>query len=128
MQLLDHGAAQAVLREHAPDRLLDDERRLARQQRIVARAFDPTGIPGVAVGDLFGFLTSGELDLRGVHHDHVVAGVHMGGEDRLVLAPEDGGDLRRKAPEHLAAGIDHVPATHDVRGLRRVGLHHWRLA
>ena len=63
----------------------------------------------------------------GVDDDDVVAGVHVGREDRLVLAAQDGGDLRGQAAEDLAAGIDHVPAAHDVLGLRRVGLHTWEI-
>ena len=127
VQLLDHRTAEAVLREHAAHGLLDHPLRLGGEQCVVARPRDATGVAGVPIRDLLGFLATGHLDLRRVDDDDVVADVHVGREDRFVLAAEDGRDLRGQASENQAAGIDHVPAAHDVLGLRRVGLHTWEI-
>ena len=123
VELLDHRSPEAVLRKHAADRLLEHEDRALGHEHVVPGPFDAAGIAGVAVGDLLHLLATRELDLVGVHDDHVVTRVHVGREDRLVLAAQDGRDLRGKTPQYLAAGINHVPAAHDVLGLRRVGLH-----
>ena len=53
----------------------------------------------------------------------MVAGVDMGGEGRLVLAPEDAGDLGGQAAEDQAVGVDDVPGTVDVGGLGRERAH-----
>jgi hypothetical protein len=78
---------------------------------------------GVAVGDLLGLLATGEANPPRVDDDHVVPGVGVGGVDGLVLALEDGGDLRRQAPEHHVVGVDDVPTAFDVARLGSVGLH-----
>ena len=127
VQLLDHRTAEAVLRKHAAHGLLDHPFGLGGEQGVVTRPGDAAGIAGVPVRDLLGFLAAGHLDLRRVDDDDVVADVHVGREDRLVLAAQDGGDLRGQASENQAAGIDHVPAAHDVLGLRRIGLHTWEI-
>ena len=74
-------------------------------------------VAGVAVVLLVGELAGTEVELGGVHDDHVIAGVDMGRVDRLVLAPEEAGGLRGDAPEHEAIGIDDVPRALDVVGL-----------
>jgi hypothetical protein len=65
----------------------------------------------VAVVDLVGELRTGELHLRGVHHDHEVAGVDVRGEGGLVLPAENVRNLRRNAPEHPRVGVDDEPAS-----------------
>ena len=59
--------------------------------------------------DLLLFLAAGQLDLRGVDDDDVVAGVDVGGVDRLVLALEQARRFGRYPAEHLALGVNHVP-------------------
>ena len=69
--------------------------------------------------DLLGFcLALGEHHLVGIDDDHVVTGVDVGGEDRLVLATEDAGGLRAQTPEHHALSVDDVPCAGDLAGLR----------
>jgi hypothetical protein len=123
LQLAKHRAAQRVLREHALDGLLDDERRALVEEPIVASLGQAARVAGVAVRDLLGLLAAGEPDAAGVDHDHVVAGVGVGCVDGLVLALEDGGDLRREAPEYHVVGVDDVPTALDVARLGSVGLH-----
>jgi hypothetical protein len=80
----------------------------------------------VAVGHLLLALAAGELHLGGVDDDHVVAGVDVGGEDRLVLAAQHAGDLGRHPPERLAVGVHDVPVAADVAAPRREGAACWR--
>ena len=46
----------------------------------------------------------------------MVAGVEVRGEDRLVLAAQDAGDLGGHPAEHEAFGVDDVPGTLDLAG------------
>src|SRR5690606_17777389 len=81
------------------------------------------GVAGVAVDALRVHLVAAHHDLVGVDHDHVVAGVDVGGEDRLVLAAQDAGDLGGEPAEDQALGVDHVPLTLDLAGFGGVRLH-----
>ena len=58
------------------------------------------------------------MDAGRVHDDDEVARVDMGGVDRLVLAPQDAGDLAGQAAEDEAFGVDHVPGAGDVGSFR----------
>src|SRR4029077_12586821 len=125
VELLDHLAAEAVLRQHAAHRLLDGRDPPGGHQVAVLHAGDAARVAGVPPGDLVLELLAGELDLVGVDHDHVVARVHVRREHRLVLAAQQGRHLRGQAPEDLAVGVQDVPAALDVLRLGRVGLHGW---
>ena len=80
-------------------------------------------VAGVLVVELSLELPARDLHLRGVDHDDVVAGIHVRGERRLVLAADDARDLGRQASEHHAFGIDDEPAVLDVAGFRAVRFH-----
>ena len=67
-------------------------------------------VAAVLAVDLLIFLAAGELDLRRVDDDDVIAGVDEGGVGRLVLALEQPRGHGRDAAEHLAVGVDDVPA------------------
>ncbi len=54
--------------------------------------------------------------------DDEVAGVHMGGVLRLVLALEDLGDFTGEPTEHLIGGIDEQPLALDFAWLGVIGL------
>src|SRR6266511_1588329 len=125
-ELARHLPAEPVVREHALDRLLDREGGLAGEQPGVDGLGQAARVAGVVVGDLLVLLAAGERDLLGVDHDHVVAGVGVGGEDRLVLAAQDSRGLRRKTTEDGPAGVQDVPTALDVTRLWRVGLHHMK--
>ena len=94
-------------------------------------ALDAARVARVAVHHLALGLVGGEYHLRGVDHDHVVAGVEVRGEDRLVLAPRSPGHLTGHAAEHHALGVDDEPAALDLGGFRGVGgraTTSWRLS
>src|SRR5690606_13385768 len=66
---------------------------------------------------------AGDVDLLGVDHDDVIAGVDVRGVDGLVLAAEATRDLGAQAAEGLAGGIDHVPVALAGLVLGGEGLH-----
>src|SRR5919107_5170400 len=79
LQLLDHLPAQPVLREHAPDRLLDGLAGVLLQQVADGDLGEAAGVAGVAV-DLLGLpLVAGQGDLRGVDDDDEVTTVDVRG-------------------------------------------------
>ena len=59
--------------------------------------------------ELLFFLAAGQLDLRRVDDDDVIAGVDVRRVDRLVLALQQAGRLGRDAAQDLALGVDDVP-------------------
>ena len=129
VELLDHRAPQPVLREHAPHRLLDHElRACSRSSRVVPGPRDPARDTRSG-----GTRSSSSPCRRSARSAPALMTMTWsptsmcGREDRLVLAAQDGRDLRGQTSEHQAAGVDHVPAAHDVLGLRRVGLHTWKI-
>ena len=87
-KLPDDLPTETGLREHPPHGLLHRERRTLGQQLVVSDTADAAGEARVAVVDLLGLLAPRDANAAGVHHDHVVTGVRMRGEDRLVLASE----------------------------------------
>jgi len=58
--------------------------------------------------------SAGDFDLGGVDDDDVIAGIDVGGVDRLVLAHEPRGDFRGEAAEDFVGGVDDEPASVDM--------------
>ncbi len=123
LELAELAAAQLVLREHAPDRLLDDLAGVLLQQLADRGGGQAARVAGVAVGQLGGLLVAGQRHLLGVDDDDEVTGVHVRGVDRLVLAPQQVGGVHGQAAEHHVGGVDDVPLAPDVGGLRAVRAH-----
>src|SRR6266480_5280198 len=121
LQLAGHGAPEPVVRQHAPDGLLDGDVRPLRHQFLVADGLQAPRVAGVPVPDLGAELVAGEPHLRGVDHHDEVTLVTVGGEGGLVLAPEDVRDLSGEAAEDLAARVDHPPRALLRRSRRRGG-------
>ena len=69
------------------------------------------------------FLGARDTQLLHVHHDNVVAGVHMGREFGFVLAAQPLRDFDREAAQHLVRGVDDEPVAPDLVALGRKGLH-----
>src|SRR5690606_11145459 len=123
LELAIHRAAQGVLREHALDRVLDDALRVALKRLPQGLGLQVADVPGEAVVHLVGELVSGDVDLLGVDHDEVIAGIDVRGVDGLVLAAEATRDLGAQATEGLAGGVDHVPVALDGLVLGGKGFH-----
>src|SRR5690606_16834696 len=80
-------------------------------------------VPGEPVVHLVGQLVAGDVDLLGVDHDDVVAGVDVRGVDRLVLAAQAARELGAQAAPRLAGGVDDVPVALDGLGPGGESLH-----
>src|SRR5712671_5621843 len=109
LQLAGHGAPEPVVRQHAPDGLLDGDVCPLRHQLLVADGLQAPRIARVPVPDLGAELVAGQAHLRGVDDHDEVPLVSVGGEGGLVLAPEYVRDLSGEAAEDLAARVDHPP-------------------
>ena len=70
---------------------------------------------GVPVVHFVRQFVSGQFDLGSIHHDDKIAGVNTGGENGLVLAPKNPGDLCGDPAENLVFHINHEPVPLDIR-------------
>src|SRR4026207_2388944 len=102
-------AAEAVAREHAHDGLADQLFRILREDVAGAARLGAARIAGMRVVDLALRLVAGQPDEAGIDPDGEIAAVDVRRKGRIVLAPEDAGDPRRKTAENLLGRIDHVP-------------------
>jgi hypothetical protein len=68
----------------------------------------------VAVVPLVGALLGVDCDLGSIHHHDEIARIDVRGVNRLVLPPQDAGDLTGQPPQHHALGVDEVPGAGDV--------------
>ena len=98
----------------------DEPLRLALAHEPRALFAQAAFVAAVLPVDLLIFLAAGELHLRRVDDDDVIAGVDERGVGRLVLALEQARGPGGDAPEHLAVGVDEMPAA-AVRGVLRAG-------
>ena len=60
---------------------------------------------------------AGDVDLLGVDHHQVIAGINVRGVNRLVLAAQTAGQLGGQTAQRLAGCVDEVPVTLDGLGL-----------
>src|SRR5690606_7211452 len=72
-QLADDAPAQAVVRQHTPDGLLDHLLRPRRHHLAGRAGLQTARITAVAVVQLLLELVAGEADVLRIDHDHVVA-------------------------------------------------------
>src|SRR5580658_7332827 len=123
LQLVQLLATEPGTGEHAPDGASHDLLGPLRQQIAVLLLGEATGVAAVVVHELLLGLVRGEHDLGRVDHDDVVAGVDVGGEDRLVLAPQARGHFGGQSSEHHALRVDDVPGPGDVVSFGRKSAH-----
>src|SRR5437879_7495443 len=116
---LQHVGAWRVPLQHAADGVGHGERRVEILRPLKGALAQASGVAGVRRVFLAQELAAADLDLGGVDHDHMVAGVQVRGERGLVLAAQDFGHAARQAAEDLVRGIDHKPITLQIRGFRR---------
>src|SRR5258708_990528 len=125
-ELARHLLAEAVLREHPPDRAAHDLFRPPREQPLEGLGLEATRVAGMADVQLVGELLPGHLDLRGVHDDDRITGVEVRRERRLVLAAERRRGLRGETAEHRTVRVDDAPVPLDLADLRALGLSRYR--
>src|SRR5688500_10995437 len=109
LELRDEATRQAVLREHALDRLADHPIRYRLADLPRGLRLQPDRVARVVVVALLVELATRELHLARVENDDEVAGVDMGGEARLVFSAQHVRDPGRETPELELGGVDHEP-------------------
>jgi hypothetical protein len=114
VELAQHRPPQCVLREHAADGTPDHFVGRPLEQLGVAGGAQAARVATVAVGHLLGGLARREDHLVGIDHDHVIAGVDMGGEIGAVLSAQDAGHLGSQATQDETIGVDHIPGPLDL--------------
>ncbi len=123
LELAELGATEAGLGDHAPDGALDEEDRTTIADDawgLDLLAADVAGETGVDLGVL---LVTGQDNLVSIDHDDKIAGVNVGGENRLVLAAEEACSLNSDLAEDLALGVDHIPLALDFMRLGGKRIH-----
>ena len=123
LQLATLRPAEPVLGEHAEDGAANGISGLAAHRLSVGTAGETTGVARVTMNELGVSLTRTQHDFGGVNHNHMVAGVDMGREDRLVLTPQDTSDLGSHTAERHAFSVDNVPVALNISWFGRKGLH-----
>ena len=91
---------------------------MTEQEVKVAEVAEAAGIPGVAEIALLQRLVARDRHFVGVHDYDEVATIDVGRVSRLVLAPQDLGDVRSEPTKRLVGGVDEEPLTLDI-GRRR---------
>ena len=102
------------LRQHAVHGLLDDTLRMTGEHRRKRRELLVPHVAGVREVLLLFGLAAGDLHLRRVDDDDVVTGIHVRGEDRLVLAANDLRDFSSETAEHHAVRVHDEPTLLDI--------------
>jgi len=114
VQLGDDRAAEAVVGNHSLDGTFDNEFGMATAAglgRLGLVATDETGVAHVLLLD---FLLAGKDGLFGIDDNDVIAGIDVGGENGLVLAPEEDGGFFSHTTDDLVIGINNVPLAFDL--------------
>ena len=114
LELLQHGAAQTVLGQHATHSGHEHALGLGSQHIAQGGGLQTAHPTGVAIVVLMGHLGAGHLDLFAVDHDDKVAVVHVTGKFGLMLAAQAVGDLAGQTTQHLILGVNHKPFVVDV--------------
>ena len=117
------GPAQPVFREHTHNRFFEQIGGVFFPNFLRGGGFDSARIPCVMIVYFVIPFLPGQPDFGGVDDDHVVAGVHMRGENRFGFPPDDLGGLTGNATQGLIGGVDEHPFFYKVAFFGRVGLH-----
>src|SRR5258705_386179 len=111
-----HRLTHLGFRQHAANRFFHETNRLTLADDAGALFPQSTFVSTVVPIDFLVFLATGQLDLRRIHDDDVIARIDERGVGRLMLALEQPRGERRHPPEHLAPGVDDMPPA--VRAFR----------
>ena len=108
-QFFLHGAAQGTARHHTFDGEFQNGLGFLIQHFLQGQTLKMTDVTAVAVIHLILAFVSGDVNLFGVDHDDIVAGIHMWGVFGLVFAAQALGDLGSQSTKGLAVGVHDVP-------------------
>jgi len=120
LQLLEYLSAKTVMGKHALDSMFHHMLRTALEEvsdRFEART---AGVKRVVI-ELFQLLTlARDHNFFGIDHHDIIADVEVRRELRLVLAPENMGDLGCDATQCLTRGVDQIPLLVYFLGFKEV--------
>ena len=123
-ELAEHLCAEAVLREHALDGVLEDARREAVEHLAGRRERRAALIAGMTEVRLLDELLARELHFVCIDDDDVVTRIHMRRVRRFILAAKDFRDLSCEAADRLAFRVDNIPFALDIGSIcHERGLH-----
>src|SRR5204862_8071382 len=111
---------QRGLRQHAPDRFLDDALRMLAEHFLHWRKAFVAHVPRVPEIALLLEFAARQLHLLGVDYDDEIAAVDVRRERRFVLATQDLRDAAGDLAEQLSGRVHRPPPTLDVLRLQRV--------
>ena len=118
-----NGAPQFVVRDHPADRAFDEQLGMPRSAGSGVLGFVAADEPGEAHKAFLFFLLTGQPHLFRVNDDDEIAGIDVGGVDRLFFAAEEIGGLHGDLAEHLVIGVNDPPLAWDFVGFGRKRLH-----
>ena len=101
--------AESVVRDHPFDGAFDDALGVVLAgvaQGLDFAAADEAGVAGVNLLIVF---FAGKADFFGVDHDHEIAGIDVGSENRLVLASQKARGFHGNLTQDAVGGIDDPP-------------------
>ena len=107
-------ATQSAVRQHTLNSQFHGEVALLGHQGAILDFLQVADVAGVVLIQLLVQLVAGENGLIGVDDDDKIASIHMGGEDRLMLASQQGGSLSGYAAQGLVSSVDHIPFAFDL--------------
>ena len=120
-KLLDHLAAQPVLRQHALHGALDDGFWTALQQVLGDFLAQTTGVAGEVLVDLLLEFVAGELDLVGIDENDVISAINVGRVVSFVLTAQNGGDLATHATYSLIGPVHNIPVVRNGSCISMLG-------
>lgn len=112
-----HLTTERILGQHALDRKLDDSLRMGLLQLLEVGRLEVADIARVVLVEFVLALVARYLDLVSVDNNDVIAGVHVRGVGRLVLAAQSTSDLGSNVAESLVFCVDQEPLPLDFGGL-----------
>lgn len=110
LELFAHFLAELILREHAPNRHLEDSLRMTLEHLFGGHLFEAAWPAGVMTVELVLQLVSSEDNLVCVDDYNVIAHINVRRICCLVLAHQDHRSLGRKPADRLAVCVDEKPA------------------
>lgn len=123
VQIAQNFSAETIFGEHSLNPPEDKFFRFLRPEFIKGNKARPSRVAGVVEVGFDLFLFAGHPDFVGVQNDDEIAGVQMGGEHRLPLPPQNGGDFGNRPAIDSSADVHDVPLLFNFRQFRYIGLH-----
>jgi hypothetical protein len=114
LQLAIHLLSQLRLWQHARNGELDHPFRTRFSHTACPSLDESSWVASVPTIQFLAFFAARQLDLGGIHNNHVVTGVQGWGENRFMLTHQEHSDPARDPAEDGVTRVYHVPGTTDL--------------